>query len=129
MFAIIKILNLFFARAKLKISLFILFTLIAMILEIFSIGMIFPVFSTLLSNEPLNINFMNIDVEGADLEVMHSSNWTKYRPRVLVVEDGRFEIFNPNASKLFSFCQEVGYKIYAKLVNSLVFVEENFLIH
>ena len=77
----------------------------------------------------VEINFMNIDVEGADLEVMHSSNWTKYRPRVLVVEDGRFEIFNPNASKLFSFCQEEGYKIYAKLVNSLIFVEENFLIH
>jgi len=77
----------------------------------------------------VEIDFMNIDVEGADLEVMHSSNWTKYRPRVLVVEDGRFEIFNPNASKLFSFCQEEGYKIYAKLVNSLIFVEENFLIH
>ena len=77
----------------------------------------------------VEINFMNIDVEGADLEVMHSSNWTKYRPRVLVVEDDRFEISNPNASELFSFCQEVGYKIYAKLVNSLIFVEENFLIH
>ena len=77
----------------------------------------------------VEIDFMNIDVEGADLEVMHSNNWTKYRPRVLVVEDGRFEIFNPNASKLFSFCQEEGYKIYAKLVNSLIFVEENFLIH
>ena len=77
----------------------------------------------------VEIDFMNIDVEGADLEVMHSSNWTKYRPRVLVVEDGRFEISNPNASKLFSFCQEVGYKIYAKLVNSLIFVEEGFLIH
>ena len=72
---------------------------------------------------------MNIDVEGADLEVMHSSNWIKHRPRVLVVEDGKFEIFNPNASTLFSFCQDVGYKIYAKLVNSLIFVEENFLIH
>ena len=57
MFAIIKTLNLFFVRAKLKVFLFILFTLIAIILEIFSIGLIFPVFSTLLSNEPLNINF------------------------------------------------------------------------
>ena len=77
----------------------------------------------------VEIDFMNIDVEGADLEVMHSSNWAKYRPRVLVVEDGRFEISNPNASKLFSFCQEVGYKIYAKLVNSLIFLEKGFLIH
>jgi len=77
----------------------------------------------------VEIDFMNIDVEGADLEVMHSSNWTKYRPRVLVVEDNRFEISNPNASRIFSFCQEVGYKIYAKLVNSLIFIEENFLIH
>ena len=77
----------------------------------------------------VEIDFMNIDVEGADLEVMHSSNWTKYRPCVLVVEDGRFEISNPNASKLFSFCQEVGYRIYSKLVNSLIFVEKDFRIH
>jgi len=69
MFAIIKILNLFFVRAKLKVFLFILFTLIAMILEIFSIGMIFPVFSTLLSNEPLNINFISNKISLSSINI------------------------------------------------------------
>jgi len=32
------------------------------------------------------IDFMKIDVEGAEAEVIASGNWTRFRPRVLVVE-------------------------------------------
>jgi len=33
-----------------------------------------------------NINFMNIDVEGFEYEVINGNNWEKYRPQVLCIE-------------------------------------------
>ncbi|NIT04300.1 SAM-dependent methyltransferase [Candidatus Saccharibacteria bacterium] len=32
------------------------------------------------------IDFMNVDVEGKDLEVLQTNDWSKYRPRFLLVE-------------------------------------------
>lgn len=32
------------------------------------------------------IDFMSIDVEGLDFEVIKSNDWTKYRPKILLVE-------------------------------------------
>jgi hypothetical protein len=32
------------------------------------------------------IDFMSIDVEGLDFQVLTSNNWTKYRPKVVLVE-------------------------------------------
>jgi FkbM family methyltransferase len=34
------------------------------------------------------IDFLSIDVEGLDFDVLSSGNWTKYRPAVVLVEDG-----------------------------------------
>jgi hypothetical protein len=34
-----------------------------------------------------DIDFMSVDCEGHDLEVLQSNDWQKYRPRVLLVED------------------------------------------
>ena len=58
MFKIIKILNLFFSGTKIKVFLFLALTMLAMILEILSIGMIFPVFSTLINDDSINNNFI-----------------------------------------------------------------------
>ena len=33
-----------------------------------------------------NIDFMSIDVEGLDFEVLKSNDWKKYRPEILLVE-------------------------------------------
>ena len=33
-----------------------------------------------------SIDFLDVDVEGADLEVLKSNDWDKYRPRYIMVE-------------------------------------------
>lgn len=33
-----------------------------------------------------HIDFLSVDVEGLDLEVLKSNNWDKYRPKVVVIE-------------------------------------------
>lgn len=77
------------------------------------------------------IDFINIDVEGIDLEVLKSNNWEKYHPTVLVIElEGEYWedlISHPTAI----FLRKKGYKIIAKNVlkkglSSTFFIEENF---
>ncbi len=45
-------------------------------------------FETFLS-EPYSIDFMNIDVEGMELEVVRSNDWTKFRPKYILLETHR----------------------------------------
>ena len=68
------------------------------------------------------IDFMTIDVEGLDLEVLQSNNWKKYRPKFVLVEDlTHFELDNLCESQVFIFMKEQGYTLCAKTKNTLFF--------
>ncbi|PSL47321.1 FkbM family methyltransferase [Chitinophaga niastensis] len=60
------------------------------------------------------IDFLTIDAEGLDIEVLQSNNWKKYRPAYVLVEAQPFELAHMNNSELFLFMQRVGYTIFAK---------------
>ncbi len=38
------------------------------------------------------IDFITIDAEGFDMQVLQSNNWQKYRPKYLLVEDLNFRL-------------------------------------
>ncbi|NML38529.1 FkbM family methyltransferase [Chitinophaga sp. G-6-1-13] len=59
------------------------------------------------------IDFITIDVEGMDLEVLRSNNWDKYRPSYVLVESQPYDIEKED-SEVFSFMREMGYSIFAK---------------
>lgn len=40
----------------------------------------------------LNIDFISIDTEGLDLEVLESNDWKKFRPTIVCVETGDFNL-------------------------------------
>jgi hypothetical protein len=64
------------------------------------------------------INFLSVDCEGHDIEVLASNNWTKYRPEVVLVEDhGHSEEHNPNA-----LLEAVGYRFEYKLRLTKIFI-------
>lgn len=68
------------------------------------------------------IDFMNIDVEGLDYEVLISNNWEKYRPKIVLVEDlNASDISNLALSKIVSYMYEQNYQLYAKSCNTLIF--------
>jgi FkbM family methyltransferase len=61
------------------------------------------------------IDFLNIDVEGLDLEVLQSNDWARYRPAVVAVEDGEFmSLADGNATEIMKFMGGVGYAPYCK---------------
>ncbi|MEQ8384400.1 MAG: FkbM family methyltransferase [Coleofasciculus sp. A1-SPW-01] len=73
-----------------------------------------------------DIDFLSVDVEGLDLQVLKSNNWQRYRPLVVLAEDlNRFSLQRINESKVVSFMNQQDYQLYAKSVNTLIFTEIN----
>ena len=62
------------------------------------------------------INFLNIDAEGHDLEVLQSLNYDKYLPEVICVEifpdQGNFENFNLKITPEYKFLLNKNYELY-----------------
>lgn len=53
------------------------------------------------------IDFMTIDCEGLDLQVLRSNDWNLYRPRFLLVEDHE----RHETTTIDTYCQKIDYKL------------------
>jgi len=53
--------------------------------------------------------FLSVDVEGADLEVLQSNDWSTYRPWIIAVEDHTKD----SESDIDKYCQRQGYQLFA----------------
>jgi FkbM family methyltransferase len=71
-----------------------------------------------------NIDFLTIDVEGLDLQVLRSNDWTRYRPTYVLAEAlGMRDICQVIESDLHKYMNSLGYSFFAKCVNTLIFVD------
>ncbi|WP_099240437.1 FkbM family methyltransferase [Synechococcus sp. BDU 130192] len=77
-------------------------------------------------NSRQEIDFMSIDVEGLDLEVLKSNNWEKYRPKIVLVEILKSSLQQVQKTAVYRFLKEQNYDIYAKSVNTVFFIREDF---
>jgi FkbM family methyltransferase len=68
------------------------------------------------------IDFMTIDAEGFDHEVVVSNDWKKYRPRVVLVELLSTELGQLDNHPTAKLLHEIGYRIIAKTFNTFFFV-------
>lgn len=69
------------------------------------------------------IDFMSVDVEGYDLNVLKSNNWEIYRPTIVLVEDFDFTFNSSANSKVFTFMADIGYKLFAKSINTIFYID------
>lgn len=75
------------------------------------------------------IDFLNIDVEGLDYQVLKSNDWKKYRPKIVLIEDLEvLTISKRQESAISLFMDEQGYQFYGKGVYTLIFKREDFKI-
>lgn len=74
------------------------------------------------------IDFLTIDVEGLDLQVLKSNNWAKYRPRVIVVEMLDLCLEEMMKNEIFCFLKGEQYVFFAKTYCSAFFLKEDFKI-
>lgn len=64
------------------------------------------------------IDFLDIDVEGFDLEVLQSNDWNKFRPKIILVESD-MDLKNDLQSKITKYLDEREYRPIGKmLINS-----------
>lgn len=69
------------------------------------------------------IDFLNVDAEGFDLTVLSSNDWTRYRPTLVIAEDGQANAAHLMDSPLVRFMDEVGYEPVIRLPRSIFFQE------
>ena len=70
------------------------------------------------------IDFMSVDVECRDLEVLRSNNWESYRPDILLAE------FLPghlpgHQADLNSYIRSLGYRLVAHTIVTGIFAHES----
>jgi len=70
------------------------------------------------------IDFMSIDAEGLDLDVLQSNDWQRYRPKLILVETLGGSLHELIDSEIGKFMKELDYSVYTKCVNT-VFFEDN----
>lgn len=67
------------------------------------------------------IDFMSIDVEGLDLDVLRSNDWERYRPSLLLVELLQTNLADLDAHEIVRFLRDNRYRPIAKLYNTVIF--------
>jgi len=74
-----------------------------------------------------SIDFMSVDVEGLDLEVIQSNDWSQYRPKVILIELLERSLSSIDQDPIYLFLKDKKYYLYAKTVNTAFFVSDEFL--
>lgn len=82
--------------------------------------------------EGKKIDFMNIDIEGLDFDIIKSLNWEKYSPDFIMIEELNFidcDILKMNqGSELIDYLSEKGYIPTAKAKRTIIFKKVNSVL-
>ena len=70
------------------------------------------------------IDFLSIDVEGFDLDVLKSNNWAKFRPNIIIAECLGLELESIQVDPIYIYLKENGYAAYAKTGNSVIYRDQ-----
>jgi FkbM family methyltransferase len=70
------------------------------------------------------IDFMSIDVEGLDLEVLESNNWNKYKPSYILIEMHNVDIENIRMADIYKFLVGKNYRLVSLAYITLIFKYE-----
>lgn len=73
-----------------------------------------------------SIDFLSVDVEGLDFEVIRSINLEKYTPKVILAEVLDHELSSMDQNPMLRYLAQYGYALGAKTVNTAVFVHKDF---
>jgi FkbM family methyltransferase len=72
-------------------------------------------------------DFMNVDVEEMDVDVLTSNDWDRYRPKVIAVEDLHYDFGRPLDSKIYGFLTSRGYELFSRCIFTSLFRDRRWL--
>ena len=71
--------------------------------------------------EGTEIDFFSIDAEGFDLKILKSNDWTKFKPRVILIESANVDIDKLHQDEICIYLTGLGYKAFAKTFRSVFY--------
>ncbi|MCY3414833.1 MAG: FkbM family methyltransferase [Candidatus Heimdallarchaeota archaeon] len=77
-------------------------------------------------NKGQKIDFMSIDVEGLDFQVLKSNDWDLYQPHLIIIEDFDLDLMNLEESETASFLLSKNYILVAKTLNSIIYKNQSY---
>lgn len=88
-----------------------------------------PLSDVLDKNMPSNtsIDFLTIDVEGLDFDVLKSNDWSRFRPKVILIEILASNLDSLLSDPISTYLLGMDYRLYAKTLNTVFFVSDEFL--
>jgi hypothetical protein len=84
--------------------------------------------STLLQYLPKNtkIDFLTIDVEGLDIQVLKSNDWNKYRPKIVTFEEKKCKTIEEYLnSESHKFMNKINYQFVCKSTLNVFYKDKN----
>lgn len=72
----------------------------------------------------LKIDFLSIDVEGLDLEVLKSNDWLKFRPSWVLVEQLNLSDIESFDFEIHHYMKSLNYVLFAKTFNTLFYKDK-----
>ena len=73
----------------------------------------------------IEIDFLSIDVEGLDLDILYSIDWNKYRPKIILIEILGSSLSEIDNNEITLFLKKYRYIVFAKAVHTVFFVQDN----
>ena len=73
------------------------------------------------------IDFLSIDAEGFDFQILTSNNWNKYKPKVVLIECD-LSIADFLDSDLYRFMENQQYEFFARTINTTFFKHKSLII-
>ena len=67
------------------------------------------------------IDFLSVDVEGLDLQVLESNDWDKYRPKVVLAEVLGASLNTIKQDPVYKYLTNQGYILFSKLIHTCIF--------
>ncbi len=74
------------------------------------------------------IDFLSIDVEGTEMDVLKSNDWSRFKPRVIVIEVLGKTLSTVSSSAEYQFLTNLGYVPVSMLYHSVIFVSDEELL-
>lgn len=71
------------------------------------------------------VDFLSVDTEGYDLKVLLSNDWSRFHPRCVLVEALGSSLETLSSNPVHAHLASVGYDLFAKTVNTLIYLERN----
>lgn len=73
------------------------------------------------------IDFMSVDVEGLDLDVLESNDWQRFRPNIILVELLNCSLSNLQNDPVYDFLTSKGYSVFSKCMQTVFFIKNEYM--